>query len=237
MTVTLIGPILLPGDDEPMADADVMVRLVAGSARDVGHAYANGSTASARIPGPWKTKTDSAGDFSVTVPTISDTSLYPSGAWYECTIGGGRWGKFVVKVQPTVDGTYVVTDPAIIGTDLVPPEFVQVDPSDDAAAAAVLTYFESNPIDVSDEVAAALALDPPLIVDQALAELVGNEAVARANIGAAADSDVSAQLTILANRIAALELAESTAPAVRAPGYTSVTVVEAPGGGVSFDFT
>jgi hypothetical protein len=193
-----------------MAGAVVHIRFVAGSPRDVGYSYA---TPPGAVLGAWTTTADDNGDFTVTVPTIGAGITYPATGWYECTIGGGRWPKSVVKTQPTVDGTYVISDPAIIGTDLLPPEFTQVDPTADDVSNAVDAYFATNPIDVDTEVDAALAANPPLYPAGNLDNL-DDPSAALTNIGGAPAS-VATDVAGAVTRLDAIDLAESADPALR----------------------
>lgn len=231
MTATLTGPVYEADGTTPMAGALVKVKLIAGGPRTPGHA--NGSA----IASEWSDTTDDNGDFSVTVPVI-DTNVYPDSAYYEVHVGGGRYPQTLVKVQPVIDGTWVYTDPDIRGETLLPPEFVQLIPGVTLADVSALVdqYHIDNPTDVTDEVAAALLADPPLLVANALSELVGNEANARLSIGAASDSDVSALITALTARVAALELFINTTVFVTAEGVTSA-VLTVPGGVVTFEIT
>lgn len=231
--VTLTGPVLFPGDDEPWVGADVKVRLVAGTASALAHVH---GTARA---GVWKSRTDASGDFSVSVPALptdDPDDVNPAQAYYEVTVGGGRFPKYLRKIKPTTDDTsYVVTDPEIAGEteDLLPPEFVQVVPEiDDAAVAA---YFEDNPIDVSTLVADALAADPPLTVANNGSDIT-DAAAFRLAIGAASDTDVAALISALADRVATLELFINSNIFVTAEGVTSV-VLTFPSGVPTFTTT
>lgn len=212
--------------------------MVAGGARTPGHV--NG-TARAGIA---SATTDDDGDFSIDVEPLptDDEGIYPPQAYYLVTFGGGRFKAYQVKVKPTEDGTYVITDPDVVGEteDLLPPEFVQVVPEIDDAA--VVAYFTDNPIDVTDEVATVFAATPPLFAANNLDD-VDDAATARLNIGAASDTDVAALINALAERISTLEQLEALNPAVRtddltgaivqAPNHDSVTV-DFPGGVPTF---
>jgi hypothetical protein len=222
MAATLTGPITLP-DGTPMEGAQVKVRLVAGNARAMGHV--NGNT----VAGVARAVVDANGDFTLQVEALPDDDpnvAFPSGSYYEVEVGGGRWPKYTRKVKPEDDLTYQLGDPDIFGEseDMLPPEFVQAIPdfTTEVINTAVVEYFAANPIDVSDEVDAALALDPPLLVSENGADVV-DDAAFRLNIGAASDSDISAAISTVQSSIDAINLAEATAPAVRAPGYASVT--------------
>jgi hypothetical protein len=214
----LTGPVT-KADGSPLVGAPVKVRLVAGGARVPGHLTDHA------VAGTAEAETDAAGNFAIEVPALptEDPLVYPPEAYYEITVGGGRFDKYVRKVKPTDNETYVITDPLIGGEDLLPPEFVQITPTITSAdvEAIVLQYFVDNPIDVEDEVAAALAADPPFLVANNLSE-VTDPAAARLAIEAASDTEMDAADTALSNRLDAIDAYESTHPAVRAPGYTSV---------------
>lgn len=211
-TATLTGPVLLPGDDEPVVGAQVRVKLVAGGARTPGH------VAGSARQGEWSDVTGDDGDFSVEVPVLAanDSGNFPATDYLLVTVGGGRHPTYQVKVKPTTEGSWVFSDPAIrVFTD-VPPEVVFAQPqvTSEQAAAAIASYLTDNPVDVSAEVEAYFGANPPLLVANNGSD-VDDPAAFLTAIGGATPASVTAASDAIRTDLDPLLLKESTEPAVR----------------------